>query len=116
MNKLLRAKALMVAALLFTQVFLTISVKAQETNGVLQGTIRGENSQPLPNVSVGVHNSRTKFASGTKTDSSGVFTLRLPAGGPYEFTFSSVGFEPQTLSGYNVKANGTISLDLSMKT
>ncbi|MEJ7830325.1 MAG: TonB-dependent receptor, partial [Segetibacter sp.] len=51
----------------------------------------------------------------TKTDSAGVFAARVPSGGPYTFSFSMVGYEPQTLSGYNIKEGATFTLVVDMK-
>lgn len=85
---------------------------SQVQTSVVRGLIQNNNTnEPLPGVSVVVKNTITNFTSGTSTDSSGVFSFtRLPAGRPYTFIISAVGYESQTLSGYNIKAETTISL------
>jgi len=93
------------------------AVSAQQSgisvNGVVQSA---SNNESVPGVSVIVRNTKTNFTSGTTTDSTGVFTFpRIPAGGPYSFTFSAIGYESQTLGGYNVKENASLSLVVKIK-
>ncbi len=97
---LLQLKAYLIALL-----FLSLQpseTRAQESS-IIKGIVNGANSQHLTDVSVIIRNNKTNFTSGTKTDGAGVFTARVPSGGPYTFSFSMVGYEPQTLSGYNIK-------------
>ncbi|MEI6950463.1 TonB-dependent receptor [Paraflavisolibacter sp. H34] len=90
--------------------------RAQQNLSVVKGIVHGDSRQNLPGVSVIIRNSQNNFTTGTKTDSAGVFTVQVPAGGPYRFSFSSVGYEAQTLSGYNLKGGTTFSLDVGLKT
>src|ERR1041385_1132745 len=99
--QLLRTRGHVKALFFLSQVLWAISTNAQNNQSTIRGTIRGENNQPLANVSVGVHNPHAKFTAGTKTDSLGVYEVRVPAGSSYVLTFTSVGYEPQTLSGYS---------------
>src|SRR4051812_35745087 len=102
--KLLRSGATLLALLFLTQVSLPLSAKAQEPTSTVKGIVHGAKKEPLTGVSVIIRNSKTNFTTGTNTDSAGVFTfLSVPAGGPYSFSFSIVGYEPQTLSGYTIK-------------
>ena len=101
--------------LLCVQVFRPFSSQAQENLPVIKGIVHSENNQPLIGASVIIRNQQTNFTTGTKTDTLGVFTARVPAGGPYRFAVSSVGYEPQTLSGYNLKEGTTFNIDISMK-
>jgi TonB-linked SusC/RagA family outer membrane protein len=107
-------RAFPIALLLIAHIFWSSSVKAQQTSEV-KGTVRGENNHPLGNVSIVVRNAQVKFVTGTKTDSAGVFIINVPPRGGYEFTFTSVGYEPQTVSGYSVKGRLTNTLDVEMK-
>src|SRR4028118_1690831 len=92
----------------------SVNLNAQST--VVKGVVQNNNNEPLPDVSVIIRNTNTNFTSGTSTDSSGSFTFsRVTAGGPYSFTLSTVGYEDQTLSGYNIKENITLSLVVKMK-
>src|SRR4051812_41074016 len=69
-----------------------------QSNSIIKGVVQNNNnSEPIPGVSVVIRNTRTNFTAGTSTDSSGVFSFsRITSGGPYSFTFSNVGYEPQT--------------------
>ncbi|MBD0351087.1 MAG: TonB-dependent receptor, partial [Flavisolibacter sp.] len=113
--KLLQFRASFLVLLFLTQVLPPFVARAQETTSLVKGVVHGANNQPLTDVSVIIRNSKTNFTSGTKTDTTGVFTTRVPAGGPYSFSFSSVGYEPQTLSGYALKEGTTFTLDVEMK-
>ena len=98
--------------------FLLISnlVNGQGSTSSIRGIVQDSDNEPLPGVSVIIRNMKTNFTSGTSTDSAGVFTFsRITAGGPYSFTFSIVGYETQTLSGYNIKNDVTLSLLVKMK-
>ncbi|HWJ28313.1 MAG TPA: TonB-dependent receptor plug domain-containing protein, partial [Flavisolibacter sp.] len=109
--------AALLALLIFMQLWVPSQAKAQLTSSIVTGIVKGVNNEPLVGVSVVVRNKKTNFTSGTRTDTSGVFTLsRIPAGGPYSFSFTMVGYEAQTLSGYTLKEGTTFSLAVSMKT
>ena len=104
-------------ALLILSSILTVSViNAQEKNSQVKGLVQNDISEPVSGVSVVLRNSKTNFTLGTTTDSSGAFTFStVPPGGPYNFTFSGIGFESQSLSGYNIKESITLSLMVRMK-
>lgn len=102
-------------ALLWIMILQPFISRAQQNNGVVKGTVRGENNQPVAGASVIIRNSQNSFKSGTNTDAAGIFILRVPAGGPYELTVSSVGFEQEIISGQTVKEGATHTLDLSLK-
>lgn len=114
--KLLTLRAILIALFAITQILWAYASEAQGNQSTVTGTILGESNQPLADVSVSVHNTQTKFTTGTKTDATGTFTVQLPVGGPYDFTFTSVGYESHTLSGYNLKEGTPLKLDVAMKT
>jgi len=88
---------------------------AQNANEI-RGQVNDENGQPVTYASVAARNQSTGQAATTQTDSLGIFTYHnLPAGGPYSFVVSHVGFQTQTLSGYNIKADAAISLLIKLK-
>lgn len=90
-------------------------INAQEKNSVVRGLVQGNNSEPLSGVSVIIRNTKTNFTAGTSTDSSGIFAFsQVTPGGPYNFSFSMIGYEPQTLSGYNINGATTLSLIIKM--
>ncbi|MGZ3854499.1 MAG: SusC/RagA family TonB-linked outer membrane protein, partial [Flavisolibacter sp.] len=113
--KLPLIRASIILLFFLSHLLLPITSKAQESLCVVNGILHGENGQPLSGASVIIRNAKTNFISGTKSDSSGVFTIHVPAGGPYGFTFSNVGYEPQSLSGYNFKGGATVTLNIAMK-
>lgn len=95
---------------------LNFNLLAQSAPSLVKGVVQNNNNEALAGVSVIIRNTKTNFTSGTSTDSSGGFTFsRVPSGGPYSFTFSNVGFEVQTLAGYNIKDNAILSLVVKMR-
>lgn len=91
---------------------------AQEaaSSGSVTGIVRNDKGDPLGGVTVVATSTVNGFKAGTSTDTAGVFTFtKLPAVGKYTFSFSSVGFESQTLSDYEIKSNGAISILVKMK-
>src|SRR5579862_8355346 len=88
---------------------------AQSVNEI-KGQVNDESGQPITYASVSARNQSTGKAVSTQTDSVGIFTYHnLPAGGPYTFVVSHVGFQTQTLSGYNLKTDADVSLLIKLK-
>lgn len=102
-------------SLLILILFSPLCLNAQETTGVT-GIVKNANGEPLSNVSVIAKNNKNNFSAGTQTDSGGVFRFaKLPSGSNYSFIFSYVGYDDQTLSGYNIKPNTTLSIVVKME-
>ncbi|TDW96907.1 TonB-dependent receptor domain-containing protein [Dinghuibacter silviterrae] len=103
--------------LLLLTVFCHIQLIASAQNAnVVKGQVNDENGQPVTSASVFAKNQSTGLTTATQTDSLGIFTYRnLPAGGPYSFVVSHVGFQTQTISGYTIKADADISLLIKLK-
>ncbi|HWJ30395.1 MAG TPA: carboxypeptidase-like regulatory domain-containing protein, partial [Flavisolibacter sp.] len=94
-----KRKPYVMAFMVFLFIFMTANVFAQIKSSIVRGVVQGSYNQPLAGVSVTVRNAKTNFASGTSTDSLGMITFsKLPSGGPYSFTFTSIGYDEQTLS------------------
>jgi TonB-dependent starch-binding outer membrane protein SusC len=111
-----RSRVTFFALTLLFFIFQSLHVSAQQVTSLVKGLVQSTTAEPLSGVSVIIRNTKNNFTSGTTTDSAGVFTFsRIPPGGPYSFTFSVVGYEPQTLSGYNIKDDITLSLVVNMK-
>lgn len=90
--------------------------QAQVKTSSINGVVQDEKGTPLEGVSVIAKNTKTNYSEGSQTDSTGVFRFnRLPAGGPYSFIFSFVNHETQTLSGYTIKADASISIVVKLK-
>ncbi|HTI08135.1 MAG TPA: TonB-dependent receptor [Puia sp.] len=82
----------------------------------IKGQVNDENGQPVVSASVFAKNQSSGQTAATQTDSLGIFTYHnLSAGGPYSFIVSHVGYQTQTISGYNIKANADISLLIKLK-
>ncbi|MBS1663691.1 MAG: TonB-dependent receptor [Bacteroidetes bacterium] len=93
----------------------SISAYAQDPVSSVSGVVQNEKGEPFSGASIVVKNTKTNFTAGTQTDSSGVFTFsKLPAGGPYSFQISAIGYESQTLAGYTIKPNATTLLTLKL--
>jgi TonB-linked SusC/RagA family outer membrane protein len=91
-----------------------IASAQQKTTGVT-GVVQDSKGKAIAGVTVLAKNAKTNFSAGVQTDANGIFQFpKLPAGGPYSFTLSSVGYETQTLSGYTIKADALISLVAKM--
>ena len=88
---------------------------AQSVNEI-KGQVNDESGQPVVYASVLARNQSTGATTATQTDSLGVFTYRnLSPGGPYSFVVSHVGYQTQTLSGYDIKADANISLLIKLR-
>lgn len=92
-------------------------LQAQQHRSDVTGIVKSEETgEALWGVSVTVKNAASNFSASVQTDSSGVFAFsRLPAGPGYTFTFSYIGFETQTLSGYDLKPGADFSLRVELK-
>jgi TonB-dependent SusC/RagA subfamily outer membrane receptor len=114
--KLSKIRASVLSVVFITQFFIPLFLSAQTPTSVVTGIVKNAKNEPLNGVSVIIRNAKSNFTVGTNTDSAGVFTFRnVASGGPYNFSFSMVGYEPQTLSGYAIKPGATFSLAVEMK-
>jgi len=113
---LIKARSYLHAVILFFAVLITYHVAGQEKISNIKGVVLTDDKIPIQGVNVILRNSRNNFTAGTRTDSSGLFIFsRIPSGGPYNFSFTSAGFEAQSMSGYNIKDDVTLSLVVTMK-
>ncbi len=102
--------------LLLLTLFSFTMLFAQTGKSSVSGVVQDEKGEPLRGVTVIAKNTKTNFSAGTQTDTLGVFTFtRLPAGGPYTFSASFVGFETQALSGYTIKTDASVLLTVKLK-
>lgn len=99
--------------LCLSPLFLHARQKRADVTGIVKNEATG---QALWGVSVTVKNATNNFSASVQTDSNGVFNFnRLPSGPGYSFSFSYIGFENQTLSGYNLKPGADFSLLVELK-
>ena len=93
-----------------------LSVRAQNHTGSVTGIVRNSQGEPLSGVTVLASNAVTGLSAGTQTDTAGVFSFaKLPVNGRYNFSFSNIGFEQQTLSGYTLRADASTSILVKLK-
>ena len=72
-------------------IFKSNSLTAQEKPATVKGLVVDGKNDPVAGASVLMRNTKTNFASGTTTDSSGLFSFsKVTSGGPYSFTISAV--------------------------
>src|SRR5690606_33343468 len=82
----------------------------------VKGATQDENGQLLSGVSIKALHTITGNSYNTSSSNSGLFTFKnLPEGGPYQFIFSSVGYQNDTLSGYTIRNGQQIALSVRMK-
>ncbi|TDH21278.1 TonB-dependent receptor [Segetibacter sp. 3557_3] len=100
----------------FLCILLTHYAAFSQANSSVNGVVRNDRGEPVSGVSVIVRNSTAKINTGTSTDSAGVFRFAtLPVGSGYSFTVSSVGYENQTLAGYELKAGEPLMVTIQVK-
>lgn len=110
-----KSRAYLYALVFFLSIFTFSKLSAQDKTAEVKGLVQNSNNEPLPGVSVVIRNSKNNFTTGTTTDSDGKFSFsKLSSGGPYSFVFSTVGYENQTLAGYNIKEAGSLSVIVKM--
>ncbi|HLK28922.1 MAG TPA: TonB-dependent receptor [Puia sp.] len=80
------------------------------------GIVRNESGDELAGVSVHLQNISSGLSRSATTDAKGIFSFSdLPSGPGYQFVFSYVGYQSDTLTGYELKENGRISISIIMK-
>ena len=118
MNKrTLQSKRLLFALWLLALMPSVTHVYAQQPPAsMVTGIIKNEKGDILPGVSVKALQTTGDFSTVTTSNGNGIFSFaKLPAGGPYSFIFSSVGYETDSLSGYTVKEGGKITLSVTLR-
>jgi TonB-linked SusC/RagA family outer membrane protein len=94
---------------------ITNKINAQQTNASVAGVVQDENGKPVAGASVLAKNTTTGFSAGVVTNNSGHYEFKnLPAGGPYSFTFSYVGYADTTMSNYQLSANQPVTIDAQL--
>ena len=111
----IKSKGYFFALILLSLLLVIPGANAQENKtekvSSVKGLVQSDKNMPVAGVSVIVRNTGNNFTLGTSTDETGAFSFaRIPSGGPYTFIFSAIGYESQTLSGYQIKDNITLSL------
>jgi len=88
----------------------------QANTGKATGIVKNENGEVLVGVNVTLQNAASGFNRNAVTNEKGIFNFSdVPSSNGYSFIFSYLGYETDTLTGYDLKDNGRISVSLSMK-
>lgn len=95
------------------------SVYSQAQNSATNtatGIVKNERDEILPGVSVQVQNASTGFSQTTGTNAKGIFSFKnLPPGAGYRFIVSYVGYQTDTLTGYELKEDSRIALSVVLQ-
>jgi len=88
---------------------------SQTGGNTATGIIRNDKGNALEGAAVYLQNSGTGYKQTTMTNGKGLFNFsKVPAGNGYEFIITYVGYNNDTLTGYEMKENGRISLSVTM--
>ncbi|GHE32941.1 SusC/RagA family TonB-linked outer membrane protein [Sphingobacterium griseoflavum] len=89
--------------------------QAQAQQEQVKGATQNESGEFLSGVSIKAVHGATGKSFATSSSDKGLFSFsNLPEGGPYQFIFSYVGFQPDTLAGYNVQAGKPLALSVKL--
>lgn len=109
-KKLIRFKQL--ALLLMT----CIGSQAFAQQIQVKGIVQSAEGMPLSGVNVRAENKSSGKSFNTGSSAQGLFNFNnLPAGGPYNFIFSFLGFQSDTLSNYTLRADQPVALSIKLK-
>ncbi|WP_437920338.1 SusC/RagA family TonB-linked outer membrane protein [Sphingobacterium sp. LRF_L2] len=102
-------------SVLFFSLLVAAVTQAQAQQEQVKGATQNDVGEFLSGVSIkAVHQSSGKSFT-TSSAEKGLFSFNgLPEGGPYQFIFSYVGFEPDTLSGYTIQAGKPLALSVKL--
>lgn len=107
----MRTKVLFVLALILTGSW----AMAQVTTSNIRGLVQDDQGEPLFGANVVAVHTPTGTRYGSITNEDGRFNLlNLRVGGPYEVTFSYVGFSTQTKDGIMLTLGKTFNMDVTM--
>ncbi|HVV03871.1 MAG TPA: SusC/RagA family TonB-linked outer membrane protein [Puia sp.] len=91
----------------------SLKVMAQPSTNTAMGIVKNERGEELEGVTVRLDNPSGRFKGLTTTNAKGIFSFsKVPAGSDYRFILSAVGYAADTLTGYEMKDNGRISLSI----
>lgn len=92
------------------------NTQAQNPRPAAIGMIKNESNETLPGVMVKMEDADNKVLATTVTNEKGIFTFaKLPAGGPYHFVLSQMGYTADTLRGYMINDSSKLSLSVVLK-
>jgi len=108
--KQLKSSLLLATCLLGQQLW------AQEGQPLVKGAVQSVSNKPLAGVSIRAINQGTKSNYQASTTEQGYFQFdTLPSGGPYDFVFSYIGYQSDTLRNYQLVLGKTINLNVKLQ-
>lgn len=107
----MKKKSLLCFVLLVAGVF---QVQAQQEQ--VKGATQNASGEFLSGVSIKAVHAESGRSFHTSSTDQGLFSFsNLPEGGPYQFIFSYVGFQPDTLSGYRIQTGRPLALSVKLQ-
>ncbi|CAM1347716.1 TonB-dependent receptor [Tenacibaculum crassostreae] len=98
--------------LVFSFVFLSLSIFSQVTTSKIKGTVTDSQGEPLFGANIVVLHEPTGTVSGAVAQDNGKYTIpNLRVGGPYKITFSYVGFKSQDVNNVYLTLGKTTNID-----
>jgi TonB-linked SusC/RagA family outer membrane protein len=82
----------------------------------VKGVVQDISGRAIPGVSIRAQNKTSGKSVVASSSEQGLFSFRnLAEGGPYNFIFSYIGFQTDTLANYTVRAGQEIALSIKLK-
>jgi TonB-dependent receptor len=103
----------LIAALVAGAIFLAVAppAAAQQTGAIAGVVVDGGNGETLPGANVSIKETTV----GTATDLNGRYKIKELEAGTYDVVFSFVGFQRKTITGVEVTAGATTTLDVTLQ-
>ena len=101
--------------LAFSILFAATGLRAQTTNGSIQGTVTDPSGAPIGGANVTGRNLDTALTLNTVTSDAGLYSLANVPPGRYSVTIDGAGMKKYTREGVTVQTGSTTSLDVSMQ-
>ena len=89
---------------------------AQTITGRISGTVTDSNGAAVPGVSVKIINAATHQVRNATADPNGFYVATNLPVGDYSVTVEHQGFKKATKTGYNLVADGRLSVDFTLET
>ena len=94
----------------------SLQAMAQPATNIATGIVHNDKGEGMEGVTVRLENASNGFKNSTATNSRGIFSFsNVPAGSDYRFIISAINYASDTLTGYEMKNNGRISLSVILQ-
>jgi carboxypeptidase family protein len=93
----------------------TVSLRAQTTNGSIQGTVSDPNGGAVAGASVTARNLDTGLTQATTTTDAGIYSLPNLPPGRYSVTVEAPNLKKYSREGVTVSTGTTVALDITMQ-